>query len=140
MWPGLVQTAKEAGVNTIETYVFWNGHEPSPGNVSAKPVIFGFLLIQWDLNLFILNISKWNVTQFFLCGSIILGEDMILSSLWRLFRRQDCIWFFELGHLLQQSGILGKNKIVIQIAINSQFKNKKRRVVIGSLMNKFVAS
>ncbi|KAB1210500.1 Beta-galactosidase 3 [Morella rubra] len=32
MWPGLVQTAKEGGVNVIETYVFWNGHELSPGN------------------------------------------------------------------------------------------------------------
>lgn len=32
MWPGLVQTAKEGGVDVIETYVFWNGHEPSPGN------------------------------------------------------------------------------------------------------------
>lgn len=34
MWPGLVQSAKEGGVDVIETYVFWNGHEPSPGNVS----------------------------------------------------------------------------------------------------------
>ncbi|XP_021812274.1 beta-galactosidase 10 isoform X2 [Prunus avium] len=32
MWPNLVQTAKEGGVDVIETYVFWNGHEPSPGN------------------------------------------------------------------------------------------------------------
>ncbi|KAL5555224.1 hypothetical protein UlMin_037460 [Ulmus minor] len=32
MWPGLVQTAKEGGVDVIETYVFWNGHEPSQGN------------------------------------------------------------------------------------------------------------
>ncbi|KAG6534969.1 hypothetical protein ZIOFF_008883 [Zingiber officinale] len=32
MWPGLVAAAKEGGLNTIETYVFWNGHEPSPGN------------------------------------------------------------------------------------------------------------
>lgn len=32
MWPKLVQTAKEGGVDVIETYVFWNGHEPSPGN------------------------------------------------------------------------------------------------------------
>lgn len=31
MWPGLVQKAKEGGVNTIESYVFWNGHELSPG-------------------------------------------------------------------------------------------------------------
>ncbi|KAG9445334.1 hypothetical protein H6P81_016674 [Aristolochia fimbriata] len=32
MWPGLVATAKEGGVDVIETYVFWNGHELSPGN------------------------------------------------------------------------------------------------------------
>lgn len=36
MWPGLIQTAKEGGADVIETYVFWNGHEPSPGNVSMK--------------------------------------------------------------------------------------------------------
>ncbi|CAN1770945.1 Beta-galactosidase 10 [Linum perenne] len=34
MWPGLVQTAKEGGVDTIETYVFWNGHEIAPSVVS----------------------------------------------------------------------------------------------------------
>ncbi|KAK2973788.1 hypothetical protein RJ640_008193, partial [Escallonia rubra] len=33
MWPKLVKTAKEGGVDVIETYVFWNGHELSPGNV-----------------------------------------------------------------------------------------------------------
>ncbi|KAG6539272.1 hypothetical protein ZIOFF_004434 [Zingiber officinale] len=32
MWPGLVAEAKEGGLNAIDTYVFWNGHEPSPGN------------------------------------------------------------------------------------------------------------
>ncbi|KAJ9671017.1 hypothetical protein PVL29_027139 [Vitis rotundifolia] len=32
MWPGLVKTAKEGGIDVIETYVFWNGHELSPGN------------------------------------------------------------------------------------------------------------
>jgi beta-galactosidase GanA len=31
MWPGLIQKAKEGGLDVIETYVFWNGHEPSPG-------------------------------------------------------------------------------------------------------------
>lgn len=51
MWPNLVQTAKEGGVDVIETYVFWNGHEPSPGNVSEIPkgkssffLIFFFLV------------------------------------------------------------------------------------------------
>ncbi|KAK4275719.1 hypothetical protein QN277_018755 [Acacia crassicarpa] len=28
MWPDLIQKAKEGGLNTIETYVFWNAHEP----------------------------------------------------------------------------------------------------------------
>ncbi|XP_021900324.1 beta-galactosidase 10 [Carica papaya] len=31
MWPGLVKTAKEGGIDVIESYVFWNGHELSPG-------------------------------------------------------------------------------------------------------------
>lgn len=39
MWPGLVQTAKEGGIDVIETYVFWNGHELSPGNVSRKKLL-----------------------------------------------------------------------------------------------------
>nr|CAB3477286.1 unnamed protein product [Digitaria exilis] len=28
MWPDLIGKAKRGGLNTIETYVFWNGHEP----------------------------------------------------------------------------------------------------------------
>lgn len=40
MWPGLVQTAKEGGVDVIETYVFWNGHELSPDKVSEVGSIY----------------------------------------------------------------------------------------------------
>ena len=36
MWPGLIQKAKEGGLDVIQTYVFWNGHEPSPGQVITK--------------------------------------------------------------------------------------------------------
>ncbi|CAK7328307.1 unnamed protein product [Dovyalis caffra] len=28
MWPHLIRKAKEGGLNAIETYVFWNAHEP----------------------------------------------------------------------------------------------------------------
>ncbi|KAL8119871.1 hypothetical protein AgCh_017114 [Apium graveolens] len=28
MWPDLIKKAKAGGLNTIETYVFWNAHEP----------------------------------------------------------------------------------------------------------------
>ncbi|KAK8697011.1 hypothetical protein V6N13_113175 [Hibiscus sabdariffa] len=31
MWPDLIAKAKEGGLDVIETYVFWNGHEPSRG-------------------------------------------------------------------------------------------------------------
>ncbi|KAF6159859.1 hypothetical protein GIB67_032943 [Kingdonia uniflora] len=29
MWPDLIQKAKDGGLDAIETYVFWNAHEPS---------------------------------------------------------------------------------------------------------------
>ncbi|PNT68547.1 beta-galactosidase 11 [Brachypodium distachyon] len=31
MWPDLIARAKEGGLNVIESYVFWNGHEPEMG-------------------------------------------------------------------------------------------------------------
>ncbi|KAL5753468.1 hypothetical protein ACOSP7_023646 [Xanthoceras sorbifolium] len=31
MWPSLIEKAKEGGLNVIQTYVFWNLHEPQPG-------------------------------------------------------------------------------------------------------------
>ncbi|XP_052200823.1 LOW QUALITY PROTEIN: beta-galactosidase 16-like [Diospyros lotus] len=31
MWPSLISKAKEGGLDVIQTYVFWNIHEPQPG-------------------------------------------------------------------------------------------------------------
>ncbi|KAL5705655.1 hypothetical protein ACHQM5_023930 [Ranunculus cassubicifolius] len=31
MWPDLIQKAKEGGLDTIETYIFWDRHEPRKG-------------------------------------------------------------------------------------------------------------
>ncbi|CAK9134958.1 unnamed protein product [Ilex paraguariensis] len=36
MWPDLIQKAKDGGLDVIQTYVFWNGHEPSPGKYYFK--------------------------------------------------------------------------------------------------------
>ncbi|CAI0392456.1 unnamed protein product [Linum tenue] len=36
MWEDLIQKAKDGGVDVIETYVFWNVHEPSPGNFNFE--------------------------------------------------------------------------------------------------------
>lgn len=33
MWEDLIKKAKDGGLDVIDTYVFWNVHEPSPGNV-----------------------------------------------------------------------------------------------------------
>ncbi|KAJ3701565.1 hypothetical protein LUZ61_005270 [Rhynchospora tenuis] len=31
MWPSIIGNSKAAGANVVQTYVFWNGHEPSRG-------------------------------------------------------------------------------------------------------------
>lgn len=31
MWPGILRHAKASGLNTVETYIFWNLHERRPG-------------------------------------------------------------------------------------------------------------
>ncbi|GER35991.1 beta-galactosidase, partial [Striga asiatica] len=36
MWPDLIQKAKDGGLDVIQTYVFWNGHEPTPGNYNFE--------------------------------------------------------------------------------------------------------
>eukprot|EP00250_Pteridium_aquilinum_P020890 c24980_g1_i1 orf=215-2560(+) len=36
MWPGLISKAKEGGLDVIETYVFWDQHEPAKGKYDFK--------------------------------------------------------------------------------------------------------
>jgi hypothetical protein len=31
MWPDILAKAKEGGADVVQTYVFWDGHEPQPG-------------------------------------------------------------------------------------------------------------
>ncbi|CAI0445323.1 unnamed protein product [Linum tenue] len=38
MWPKLLEDAKRGGLNVIQTYVFWNIHEPEEGKVSFNPI------------------------------------------------------------------------------------------------------
>jgi beta-galactosidase GanA len=33
MWPDILTKAKQGGLNVIQTYVFWNVHEPEQGKV-----------------------------------------------------------------------------------------------------------
>ncbi|KAL6213659.1 hypothetical protein ACLB2K_013105 [Fragaria x ananassa] len=36
MWESLIEKAKDGGLDVIDTYVFWNLHEPSPGNYNFE--------------------------------------------------------------------------------------------------------
>ncbi|KAI3499705.1 hypothetical protein L1887_35511 [Cichorium endivia] len=35
MWPSLIAKAKQGGLDVIQTYVFWNLHEPQPGQINT---------------------------------------------------------------------------------------------------------
>ncbi|WOG99698.1 hypothetical protein DCAR_0519053 [Daucus carota subsp. sativus] len=45
MWPSLISKAKQGGLQVIQTYVFWNLHEPTPGqyDFSGRNDIVGFI-------------------------------------------------------------------------------------------------
>ncbi|KAK3016605.1 hypothetical protein RJ639_006528 [Escallonia herrerae] len=53
-YPRSVPTVtKEGGVDVIETYVFWNGHELSPGNIHARLYLIlrigPFVAVEWKV-------------------------------------------------------------------------------------------
>ncbi|MFQ6621770.1 hypothetical protein Gotur_002834 [Gossypium turneri] len=35
MWKDLINKAKDEGLDAVDTYAFWNGHEPFHGNVPS---------------------------------------------------------------------------------------------------------
>ncbi|KAL5779420.1 hypothetical protein ACOSQ2_010157 [Xanthoceras sorbifolium] len=45
MWPSLIAKAKEGGIDVIQTYVFWNLHEPKQGqyDFNGRNDIIGFI-------------------------------------------------------------------------------------------------
>lgn len=36
MWPDLIAKSKEGGADVVQTYVFWNKHEPVRGQVESS--------------------------------------------------------------------------------------------------------
>ncbi|GMN55741.1 hypothetical protein TIFTF001_024859 [Ficus carica] len=72
MWAGLVQKAKDGGLDVIDTYVFWNLHEPSPGyyNFEGRNDLVGFIKTIQRAGLYVhLRIgpyicSEWNFGGF----------------------------------------------------------------------------
>lgn len=81
MWEGLIQKAKEGGLDVIDTYVFWNLHEPSPGNVSCSFLVFFFPLFSCIISLvFVFSFIK-------LCSNIF--HFWVFSTI----SREEMIWF-----------------------------------------------
>ncbi|KAJ0094199.1 hypothetical protein Patl1_15485 [Pistacia atlantica] len=71
MWPGLVQTAKEGGADVIESYVFWNGHELSPGKYyfGGRFDLVKFVKIVQDAGMYmILRIGPFVAAEYNLGG------------------------------------------------------------------------
>ncbi|WJX50255.1 Beta-galactosidase 8 [Trifolium repens] len=44
MWPDLIQKSKDGGIDVIETYVFWNLHEPIRGQTSSQFLSKGIMM------------------------------------------------------------------------------------------------
>ncbi|XP_020248092.1 beta-galactosidase 5-like isoform X2 [Asparagus officinalis] len=66
MWEGLVQKARDGGLDVIQTYVFWNGHEPSPGNYNFEG--------RYDLVRFIKTVQKAGLYAHLRIGPYVCAE------------------------------------------------------------------
>uniref|UniRef100_A0A7N0TW98 Beta-galactosidase n=1 Tax=Kalanchoe fedtschenkoi TaxID=63787 RepID=A0A7N0TW98_KALFE len=66
MWPDLVSKAKDGGLDVIQTYVFWNGHEPSPGKYYFED--------RYDLVKFIKIVQQQGLYVHLRIGPYICGE------------------------------------------------------------------
>ncbi|KAK4756926.1 hypothetical protein SAY87_007053 [Trapa incisa] len=66
MWPELLQRAKEGGLDAVQTYVFWNGHEPSPGKYYFED--------RYDLVRFIKLVQQAGLYVHLRIGPYICGE------------------------------------------------------------------
>lgn len=99
MWDGLIEKAKDGGLDVIQTYVFWNGHEPTPGNVLSLSLLTPFFN----------SVMAHQGFQWFLlasCSTILKGGT-IWSGSSRLSRRLACLFISASVPTFVESGILG---------------------------------
>ncbi|TYJ28542.1 hypothetical protein E1A91_A06G007100v1 [Gossypium mustelinum] len=66
MWESLIKKAKNGGLDVIDTYVFWNGHEPSPGNYNFEG--------RYDLVRFIKTVQKLGLYVHLRIGPYVCAE------------------------------------------------------------------
>ncbi|KAF3446375.1 hypothetical protein FNV43_RR11554 [Rhamnella rubrinervis] len=66
MWEDLIQKAKDGGLDVIDTYVFWNVHEPSPGSYNFDG--------RYDLVRFIKTVQKVGLYVHLRIGPYVCSE------------------------------------------------------------------
>ncbi|KAI4316864.1 hypothetical protein L6164_024804 [Bauhinia variegata] len=66
MWEDLIRKAKHGGLDVIDTYVFWNVHEPSPGNYNFEG--------RYDLVRFIKTVQKVGLYAHLRIGPYVCAE------------------------------------------------------------------
>ncbi|KAI3813578.1 hypothetical protein L1987_18305 [Smallanthus sonchifolius] len=66
MWEDLVMKAKDGGLDVIDTYVFWNVHEPSPGNYNFEG--------RYDLVRFLKTVQKAGMYAHLRIGPYVCAE------------------------------------------------------------------
>ncbi|KAF9588457.1 hypothetical protein IFM89_010216 [Coptis chinensis] len=84
MWPDLIQKSKEGGLDAIETYVFWNAHEPHRHeyNFTRNLDLVRFLKIVQDVGLYVVLCigpyvcAEWNYGGFPVWLHNMLGVEL----------------------------------------------------------------
>ncbi|XP_059459561.1 beta-galactosidase 5-like [Corylus avellana] len=66
MWEDLIMKAKNGGLDVIDTYVFWNAHEPSPGHYNFEG--------RYDLVRFIKTVQKVGLYAHLRIGPYVCAE------------------------------------------------------------------
>ncbi|GLT83017.1 hypothetical protein SLE2022_013300 [Rubroshorea leprosula] len=147
VWPELIQKSKEGGLDVIETYVFWNYHEPVRGQhyfegrfdlvKSVKTVQEAGLFVHLRIGLY--ACAEWNGTMSLLCSFQHLSSDIQIQLLF--LKRADCFFFFppskDLTDVLTSSILLLQRFPVwlhfipgIQFrTTNAPFKKEMRRFI-----------
>lgn len=108
MWPSLIAKAKAGGLDVIDTYVFWNLHEPQLGQVSLS--LSHMLTPMNIINISYLSPSLYFLIFFFFFGSLISVEDMTLLGSLRKSKHKAYICALELDPSLRPNGITGKKR------------------------------
>ena len=101
MWPDLIQKANDGGLDAIETYIFWNAHEPQRRQVLIIIIIMCDIYYYWNKHtkltclIFLLREDQYNF----------LGNlDFIKFFIFNLiFSKPREAWFYFLVYRINQN-------------------------------------